>query len=145
MIHQRVENGTAGWYVLSCLRGAVLACLPVLAATGCNSFGSGKLVRELRNENERLLTEFRAERDRRAQTEKSLRTVESRLAESEKMLASQYRSSQAPLVSQRQHSASSGGARQPPFASALSGAPGSIPPDPDDGAGLRWQRRITAQ
>ncbi len=56
---------------------------------GCSlpGLGSGKLVNELRAENDRLLSEFRAERTRRESAEASLRQAESKLAESEKMLA----------------------------------------------------------
>lgn len=117
-------------------------------AAGCNSFGNGKLVQELRNENERLLAEFRAERERREQSERTAKLMERRLAESEKMLARQYQSPQAERLS-RLHapfvpgSAGNGGFAQPPFSSELQGTTGNQEPSADPGTGLRWQRRVT--
>ncbi len=126
--------------VFVCL--AMAACLPF---AGCNSFGNGQLVQELRHENERLLTEFRAERDRREQSEKTLRLVESRLEESEKLLAKHYQGTSASRLTRRPPKLPSGatGSGQLPFSADLPGVGGRPAADPD--TGLRWERRIEPQ
>lgn len=116
----------------------VLAMISVLVlVTGCNSFGNAKLVQELRSENERLLAEFRAERDRREEAERTQKLMETRLAESEKLLARSYnapgpsRLSSLPQYDQ-------------PTSSGFPGndsRPSSIPGALDGGSGLRWQGR----
>ncbi|MCR9295020.1 MAG: hypothetical protein NXI32_20065 [bacterium] len=98
-------------------------------------------MQELQSENERLLAEFRAERDRRQRTEEQLRVMENRLAESEKLIARQYSSSGQRLS---QLSAPSGGSgyslpASPGFTNSSSGGYG--PADPE--SGLRWQRRAS--
>lgn len=77
-----------------------LCCLCSLPAlTGCNSFGNGKLIRQLQNENDRLLSEFRAERNRREEAEQAKFELEDRLAESEKLLAQQAESGSSQRLS----------------------------------------------
>lgn len=61
----------------------------VLSLSGCSSFGTGKQLQQLEHENSRLLSEFRAERQRRESAERTAQQLEARLAESEKMLARQ--------------------------------------------------------
>ncbi len=54
---------------------------------GCGTFGNSKVVQQLQNENDRLLAEFRAQRDQNLQLTQRLSDAQTRLAESEKMLA----------------------------------------------------------
>lgn len=61
----------------------------MLVSAGCNSIGAGKQVKQLEMENNRLLSEFRAERQRRETAERAAQQLENRLAESEKLLARQ--------------------------------------------------------
>ena len=56
-------------------------------ATGCGS-GSQRLT-QLQNENDRLMSEYRAQRDQVTQLNEKLAVVQNRLAESEKLLARQ--------------------------------------------------------
>ena len=56
---------------------------------GCGAFGLRKQLQQLEHENSRLLSEFRAERQRREAAEQSAQQLEHRLAESEKLLARQ--------------------------------------------------------
>ncbi len=70
-------------YILGGLGLTVL----LLAGSGCNSFGNSRLVKELQSENDRLLAEFRAQRTRSEELEKSNQLQAQRLAESEKLLA----------------------------------------------------------
>jgi hypothetical protein len=67
----------------------VIATGIIMILSGCNSFGSGKQIKQLEQENNRLLSEFRAERQRKESAERAAQQLEARLAESEKMLARQ--------------------------------------------------------
>lgn len=64
--------------------GALACVLP-----GCNAFGIRGQLQQLELENNRLLSEFRAERQRREAAERTAQQLELRLAESEKLLARQ--------------------------------------------------------
>jgi hypothetical protein len=64
--------------------GALAVVLP-----GCNAFGLRSQLQQLEVENNRLLSEFRAERQRREAAEHTAQQLELRLAESEKLLARQ--------------------------------------------------------
>lgn len=68
----------------------------LLSSAGCNSMGAGKQLKQLEVENNRLLSEFRAERQRRESAERSAQQLEMRLAESEKMLARQLNTGSSP-------------------------------------------------
>lgn len=68
----------------------------VIGFSGCNSMGAGKQMKQLEMENNRLLSEFRAERQRRESAERTAQQLEHRLAESEKMLARQLQNGSAP-------------------------------------------------
>lgn len=123
----------------------LLALLLLITLSGCNSFGSGKLVQQLQNENERLLTEFRAEKKRREEFEKQNRTLEARLSESEKLLARQSQGASSRLSSLP----SSVGLPPLQGEGASTTATPSLNPSlhPADTAGsvgdtFRWQRRV---
>lgn len=141
-----------------------LASMILFSSSGCNLFGIAvtTTVRELRHENERLLTEFRAEKKRREEMENTLRTMEARLAESEKMVAQQHspsteRFSQLnPLTAQPgvggvlpYGSNSNGRLGTQPYASSPTpyrGDSGGLPNDynsADADSGLQWQRRMS--
>ncbi|QDV27880.1 hypothetical protein [Aureliella helgolandensis] len=65
--------------------------VPLLGgASGCSSLGKGALVKQLQSENDRLLSEFRSQRDRADQLAQSNRMLEERVAQTEKQLALQY-------------------------------------------------------
>ena len=115
--------------------------LLLFAGTGCNTFGNAKLVQELRLENERLLTEYRAEKNRREESEEAIRLMETRLAESEKLLARQYQQPASRLSSLP----SSSGLNQGNDLSQSRSSGGLIdePPLVDEETGLRWQRRVS--
>ena len=115
----------------------------IASSVGCNSFGNGKLVQQLQNENERLLTEFRAERSRREEFERQNKTLEARLSESEKLLARQTQGPASSRVS----------SLPPSVGGLLNGLP-ALKPGGGGGAadfpnaaqsgddGFRWQRRV---
>jgi hypothetical protein len=124
----------------------LLLCLLACAAiSGCNSLGNAKLVQELRNENERLLAEFRAERDKREKLERDKALVENRLAESEKLLARSYsgslpsRLSSLPRYDQSTAPGPLGGSSGTNQGLSADGWPESQAGQ--GGSGLRWQRR----
>lgn len=89
------ENGFAGKEseVLANRNRAGLSWLVILTAVtsmpGCGAFGLRKQLQQLEHENSRLLSEFRAERQRREVAEQNAQQMEHRLAESEKLLARQ--------------------------------------------------------
>lgn len=119
------------------LRLALL--LPSLfVLVGCNTFGNAKLVQELRLENERLLTEYRAEKNRREESDEAVKIMEARLAESEKLLARQYQSPSSRLSSLPAANSSYNSAPQD-----FGGASGDQSQLEDQDAGLRWQRRAS--
>ena len=116
-----------------------LAFALLALGSGCNSFGNGKLVQQLQLENERLLSEFRAEKARREQAEQKMASVELKLAESEKLLARQYQAGQfVPHLSSRPTGAPlpTPGKTDSPSTPAQGGAG-------DEGQSFRWQRRMT--
>jgi hypothetical protein len=116
---------------------------------GCNSFGNGKLVKELERENERLLAEFRAQRDRNAELEASNRLQAERLAESEKLLARLTqetpggRLSSLPTYPNQvdRGRASGAGNAGLPYESTANGTPVGPFADSPNAAGLKWQPR----
>ena len=126
-----------------------LVVLPLIAAGGCSSFGNGKLVKELQRDNDRLLTEFRAERGRREEAEKRARLLENRLAESEKLLARQSQSYSPSRISSLQPGRAelSQGLLPSQSTSVPSlGGPAARPKAPASGEpGFKWQRRATKQ
>ncbi len=58
-----------------------------VCASGCG--GTSQRLQQLQNENDRLLSEYRAQRDQVTQLNERLATLQNRLAESEKLLARQ--------------------------------------------------------
>jgi hypothetical protein len=80
--------------ILKTLRSAfsvLLRCLcllPCLLVTGCGTVGRSQMA-QLQNENDRLLAEYRAQRDESTRLKESLAVAQARLAESEKLLARQ--------------------------------------------------------
>jgi hypothetical protein len=106
----------------------------MLVSTGCNSIGAGKQVKQLEMENNRLLSEFRAERQRRETAERAAQQLENRLAESEKLLARQ--------VSPGASSANSPGRLSSlPLNSLSPGQPQAQGSPGQNSADLSWQRR----
>lgn len=61
---------------------------PWLFVTGCGTVGNSQIA-QLQNENDRLLAEFRAQRDEATRLRENLAVAQARLAESEKLLARQ--------------------------------------------------------
>lgn len=108
----------------------------VVGSAGCNSIGAGKQMKQLEMENNRLLSEFRAERQRRESAERTAQQLELRLAESEKMLARQLQNGSSPSrlssLPGGPGSLSSFGSSDP--SSISSGASGA-------GGDLKWHRR----
>ena len=126
-----------GWRLLCGACG--LALLGV--ASGCNSLGNSRLVKELQTENERLLSEFRGQRDRAAELEKANRLQAERLAESEKMLARLTQGVGSGRLSSLPPASSSGAA-----AGSLMNSTANLPSASPAGSGtssdeLRWQPR----
>lgn len=113
--------------------------LPLLAAVliafaGCNSLGSGKLAEQLRDENQRLVSEFRAQRDANEKLREKNQLLENRVAESEKLLARTLSGAESRISS-----------RPLPTTSSLGSGPESFQPasqaSPASNGELRWQPR----
>jgi hypothetical protein len=107
--------------------------------SGCNTFANGKLVQQLQNENNRLLTEFRAERQRREEMERVNATLEARLSESEKLLARQLGDSPGRLSSLQPLPRGSQSSGQPGEQQPVNNEPRSAD---GESAGVEWQRRV---
>ncbi|GAB5403459.1 MAG: hypothetical protein Aurels2KO_16900 [Aureliella sp.] len=114
---------------LALLGPALLAAL----FSGCNSLGSGKLAEQLREENERLISEFRAQRDTNEKLRKQNQMLEDRVAESEKLLARTLSKTDSRISSRPLPSTTPGQSSSPLSAPAASGIG-------DTGtAKLKWQ------
>lgn len=68
-------------------RSLIMFLCICVAAAGCG--GSSQRLQQLQNENDRLISEYRAQRDQVSQLNERLATLQNRLAESEKLLARQ--------------------------------------------------------
>ena len=69
--------------------GLILLCLCSLmpCATGCGLFGGGQQLKQLQNENDRLLAEYRAQRERLTELQETNAALEARVDEAERLLA----------------------------------------------------------
>jgi hypothetical protein len=107
---------------------------------GCGLLGGGQQLKQLQLENDRLLAEYRAQRDRLTKLQETNADLEARVGEAEKLLAQSgiglpsSRISQAPpraaspsTSSRSAASASTSGAAAPPY------VPPSVPSLPGDG------------
>lgn len=88
-------NGISSGKQCLCADLRAASCLVILSAlllttSGCNAFGNRKVVQELQAENERLISEFRAQRDSNERLKRQNHELETRVAESEKLLARTY-------------------------------------------------------
>ncbi len=122
----------------------LLAILLVAGASGCSS--NTQRVQQLQSENDRLLSEYRAQRDQVNQLNERLATLQSRLAESEKLLARQ-----SPMPSSRLSRLNSDPTSLPGFTSTKDRAPSSStttksnaggnssPSDKDSASELYWR------
>lgn len=105
----------------------MLALIVIASVAGCGS--NTQRVQQLQNENDRLLSEFRAQRDQVTQLNERLATLQNRLAESEKLLARQ-----SPIPTSR--------------VSRLNNEPASLPstgPGKDRASGLSTSKSVTGQ
>ncbi len=104
------------------LAGMLVAC----GLTGCGMFGSPTQLKQLQAENDKLVSEYRAQRDKAAKLQEANVALEQRVAEAEKLLARSGYNNPASRLSQAPGRGSS----------ALSGAPPYTPPagsEPTDG------------
>ncbi len=142
----RSQSVANGYRFLQLACGLALLVL----VSGCNSFGNSRLVKELQTENERLLTEFRGQRDRASELEKANRLQAERLAESEKLLArmSQGAGTTGRLSSLPQAANPSVGEGGIPSGNMPVGASGgslASPPTSAVPGDLRWQPRYDSR
>ncbi len=147
--HRKQRSAGKEPEVLAKKNQAIYGCLVAIAAItllpGCNAFGLRKQLQQLETENGRLLSEFRAERQRRETAERTAQQLEIRLAESEKLLARQTQDSSPGRLS----SLSSFPPRPDFPGNAIDPAGGRAPSNPWDkpldpagtGGDYRWQRR----
>ncbi len=120
----------------------MIALLALTAFPGCNVFSLRKQLKELESENNRLLTEFRAERQRRETAEQTAQTLETRLAESEKLLARQTQDYVPSRLSSLQNIPSLQGITGRPDVSTPFSQPNQTGVLPHStGNGFQWQRR----
>lgn len=111
---------------------AMVATGMVVCLSGCGTFGSGQQLKQLQMENDRLVSEYRAQRERVAALQETNAALEARVGEAERMLAQvgktlpSSRISRAPQRSSGSASSSSG--PNSPAGSGSSTAPPYIPP-----------------
>lgn len=123
---------------LSSLLAAFVTFVVIPMSAGCSTFNlRGSAVQELEDDNERLLTEYRNERQRRENAEKSLRDLEAKLAASEKLVAQRY----SPLATRTP--SNNAYPTTPPLQSDLNGLGNHYrgPIGGNTGDSLQWQRR----
>lgn len=63
------------------------SCLLVACISGCGLFGGGQQTKQLQAENDRLLAEYRAQRDRLSKLQETNAALEARVGEAERLLA----------------------------------------------------------
>ena len=103
-------------------------CWLMPCASGCGLFGSGQQLKQLQSENDRLLNEYRAQRDRVTQLQETNAALEARVGEAERLLARSGVSSPANRISRA--SPRSPAQESTPGTSPATGAPtnGAAPP-----------------
>lgn len=65
----------------------VIACVLALGCTGCGMLGGSSQLKQLQAENDKLVSEYRAQRDKVAKLQETNVALEQRVAEAEKLLA----------------------------------------------------------
>ncbi len=124
------QSPTHRWVLLS---GGMLFS----ALAGCNSLGSGKLAEQLREENERLISEFRAQRDANEKLREHNELLEDRVAESEKLLARTLSQTDSRISSRPFPSTSS--IRSTDKSAPAIPRTGNLPSTSPVAGGLKWQ------
>jgi hypothetical protein len=103
-------------------------CL-LTCASGCGLFGSGTQLKQLQLENDRLLSEYRSQRERLAALQETNAALEARVGEAEKLLAQAGKalpSSRISRAPQRRSASESPAANQRSAADSANG--GTTPP-----------------
>ncbi len=97
----------------------------MVCCTGCGLFGGAAQLKQLQAENDKLVTEYRAQRDKNAKLQETNVALEQRVAEAEKLLARSGYSQPSSRLSQvpGRASASSSGIA-PPYVPPS----GNVPP-----------------
>ena len=106
-----------------------LLCLCWLTpcVSGCGLFSSGQQLKQLQSENDRLLAEYRAQRERVSKLQETNAALEARVGEAERLLAQSGTRLPESRISRVPPRASSGDAVKP-SAAASGSAPPYIPP-----------------
>ncbi|MGN6546217.1 MAG: hypothetical protein ACTHK7_14280 [Aureliella sp.] len=114
---------------------ALVATGLIVCLSGCGTLGSGQQLKQLQMENDRLVSEYRAQRERVAALQETNAALEARVGEAERMLAQvgktlpSSRISRAPQRSSGSANSStgSGSSTAPPY------IPPSVPSLPESG------------
>lgn len=118
-----------------------LAVLLCVSATGCSALNfRGGQIKELQSDNQRLITEYHAEKKRREQAELALKEMENRLAQSEKLVARRYGPTAPRTPSSTPYnfgSSNSGAGTLNGLGESFGRGYGS-----PDNSGMRWQSRV---
>ena len=124
---QLVEFGCKGNLVRR-PAGVLLLCLCSLMpwATGCGLFGGGQQLKQLQNENDRLLAEYRAQRERLTQLQETNAALEARVGEAERLLAQRGQGLPSSRISRAQPRPS--GLNPPGNGTAAPSIPPYVPP-----------------
>ena len=107
---------------------ATLVVGVLLSSCGCGLFGSGQQLKQLRTENDRLIAEYRAQRDKLSALQETNAMLEARVGEAEKLLARSGQTLPSSRISRAAPSRSSAAASTGNALPRASGLGASSPP-----------------
>lgn len=121
---------------------AVVALALTVSLSGCGLMGSGQQLKQLQMENDRLLSEYRSQRERLAALQETNAALEARVGEAERLLAQVGKTLPSSRISRAPQRGSSSNGGSTPSAGTTSSnptappyVPPSVPSLPDTGAG----------
>lgn len=117
---------------------AIIVVWLVTWTSGCGLFGSGQQLKQLQMENDRLISEYRAQRERVTKLQETNVALEARIGEAERLLAQAGKTLPSSRISRAPQRSSSGATASSTGGATSQAAPPYIPPSvpslPESGA-----------